>query len=88
MIVSLPWATLPPPSSVWNWDLLLWHLVEVVVFVVVGLLLFAAAYLIIEKVTPFSIRKELEEDQNIAVGIVLGSVFISIALILAAAMRG
>jgi len=59
-----------------------------VVYVVVGLALFGAAYLIIDKVTPFSLRKELLEDRNQALAIVLGSVFLSIALILAAAIRG
>jgi uncharacterized membrane protein YjfL (UPF0719 family) len=83
----LLWATLPPPR-IWNYELLLWNVVQVVVYVVIGLGLFALAYAIIQKVTPFSIRKEIEEDQNIALGIVLGSIFLSIAIILAAAIHG
>ena len=77
-----------PPHRVWNYELLLWNVVQVVVYVVIGLSLFALAYAIIQRVTPFSIRKEIEEDQNIALGIVLGSVFLSIAIILAAAIHG
>jgi len=53
-----------------------------------GLILFAVAFWIIVKVSPFSIRKEMEEDQNIALGIVIGSVIIGIALIVAAAIHG
>ena len=53
-----------------------------------GLVLFGLAFLMIRKIAPFSIRKELEEDQNIAVGILIGSVFISIAIIVAAAIHG
>ena len=71
-----------------SWDTLLWNLAQAVIYVVVGLGLFGAAYLIIDKVTPFSLRKELIEDRNQALAIVLGAVFISIALILAAAIRG
>jgi uncharacterized membrane protein YjfL (UPF0719 family) len=41
-----------------------------------------------EKVTPFSIRKEIEEDQNIALGIIIGAAFIGLAIILAAAIKG
>jgi uncharacterized membrane protein YjfL (UPF0719 family) len=72
----------------WDWQMLVWHLSQAVLYVVVGLAIFAAAYLIIDKVTPFSLRKELLEDKNQALAIVLGAVFISIALVLAAAIRG
>jgi uncharacterized membrane protein YjfL (UPF0719 family) len=34
------------------------------------------------------LRKEIEEDQNVALGVVLGAVVIGIALIVAAAIRG
>jgi uncharacterized membrane protein YjfL (UPF0719 family) len=37
--------------------------------------------------TPFSLRKEIEEDQNVALGVVLGAVVIGIAIIVAAAIR-
>ena len=58
------------------------------VFTVFGLIVFGLAYFIIVKVTPFSIRKELEEDQNTALAIVIGAVIIGIALIIAAAIQG
>jgi uncharacterized membrane protein YjfL (UPF0719 family) len=76
------------PAPPWDWNVLLWHLAQVVIYVLVGLALFGVSYLIIAKVTPFSLRKELEEDQNTALGVLLGAVFIGIAIILAAAIRG
>ena len=75
-------------SEPWDWNVFFWRLASAVIYVVVGLAIFAAAYLIIDKVTPFSLRKELLEDKNQALAIVLGAVFISIALVLAAAIRG
>ena len=42
----------------------------------------------IKLLTPFSIRKEIEEDQNVALGIVIGSVIIGLALIIAHAIGG
>ena len=63
-------------------------LVTTLAFTIFGLLIFGLAYTIIIKVTPFSIRKELEEDQNVALGIVIGSIIIGIALIIAAAIQG
>ena len=61
--------------------------VTTLVFVVIGLIVFAVAFLIIAKATPFSVRKELEEDQNIALAIVIGSVILGSALIIAAAVH-
>jgi uncharacterized membrane protein YjfL (UPF0719 family) len=58
------------------------------VFAIIGILLFALAFFIIIKVSPFSTRKEIEEDQNIALAILIGSVIIGIALIVAAAVHG
>ncbi|MFY9611840.1 MAG: DUF350 domain-containing protein [Blastocatellia bacterium] len=63
-------------------------IVSTLVVSVIGLLLFALAFWIIGKVTPFSIRKELEVDQNVAIGIVIAAVIIGIALIVAAAVHG
>jgi len=63
-------------------------IVSTLAFALVGILLFAIAFWIIVKVSPFSIRKEIEDDQNIALGIVIASVIIGIALIVAAAVHG
>ena len=63
-------------------------LVQTLAFTVIGLLLFAFAFWIMGKVAPFSIRKEIEEDQNSALAIVMASVIIGIALVVAAAVHG
>jgi uncharacterized membrane protein YjfL (UPF0719 family) len=62
--------------------------ITTVVFVVFGLIVFALAFLIIAKSAPFSVRKEIEDDQNIALAIVIGSVILGSALIIAAAVHG
>jgi len=61
--------------------------VTTLVFVLIGLIVFALAFLIIAKVSPFSMRKELEDDQNIALAIVIGSVILGSALIIAAVVH-
>jgi uncharacterized membrane protein YjfL (UPF0719 family) len=55
---------------------------------VLGILVFGLAFWVIVKVTPFSIRKEIEEDQNTSLGIVIGSVIIGLSLIISAAIHG
>ena len=62
--------------------------VTTIVFVILGLIVFALAFLVIAKATPFSVRKEIEEDQNIALAIVIASVILGSALIIAAAVHG
>lgn len=49
-----------------------------------GLVLMLIAYGVIEKMTPFSVRKEIEEDQNTSLGIIIGSMMLGIALIISA----
>ena len=49
-------------------------IVSSVVFSGIGLVMFMIAWRAINWLSPFSIRKELEEDQNTAVGIVIGAV--------------
>ncbi|MCA9584929.1 MAG: DUF350 domain-containing protein [Myxococcales bacterium] len=63
-------------------------LVSALAFSLVGIVLFAIAFVIIVKVSPFSMRKEIEEDQNTALAIIIGSVIIGISLIVAAAVHG
>ena len=62
-------------------------LVTTLVFVILGLIVFALAFLVIAKSTPFSVRKEIEEDQNIALAIVIAAVILGSALIIAAAIH-
>jgi putative membrane protein len=61
--------------------------VTTLVFVLIGLIVFALAFLVIAKAAPFSVRKEIEDDQNIALAIVIGSVILGSALIIAAAVH-
>lgn len=67
-------------------DQLLEVLVTTLIFVTIGIIFFAVAYGILSKMYP--IKKEIEEDQNTALGIVIGSIMIGIAIIIAAAIQG
>ena len=61
--------------------------VTTLVFVLLGLIVFALVFVIIAKASPFSVRKEIEDDQNIALAIVIGSVILGSALIIASAVH-
>lgn len=62
-------------------------LVGTVVYSIIGFIVMFVAYRIFDMLTPFSFHKEIEEDQNVALGIMVGSLFIAIAIIIAAAIR-
>ena len=71
-----------------DWGPIATSAIECIIYTVIGLVAFVVAFMAIEKVTPFSITKEIEEDQNTAVGIVLGAIVIAIGLIISAAISG
>ncbi len=62
-------------------------LVGSVVYSAIGVVIFMIAYKLMEWLLPFDVDKELAEDQNTAVGIVVGSVMIGLAVIIAAAIH-
>jgi putative membrane protein len=75
-----------PLAFVVKVDQLLEVLVTTLVFVFIGVVLFAVTYGVLGLLYP--IKKEIEEDHNTALGIVIGSIMIGIALIIAAAIQG
>jgi uncharacterized membrane protein YjfL (UPF0719 family) len=67
-------------------DVQLSGLISTLIYSLAGLIFFLIAYFLIEKLTPFSVRKEIEEDQNVALGVIIGAMMIGLAIIIAAAI--
>lgn len=65
----------------------LWQIVPTVIYFFLGFALFGLSIKIIDRMLPFSIRKEIEEDQNVALGVILGSGLIALSIILAAVLK-
>lgn len=53
-----------------------------------GIVIFAIAFWLMVKISPFSIRKELEADHNTALAVLMGAVIIGLSIIIAAAIHG
>ena len=83
MLTTLSFNTL---ALVVKFDALLEVLVTTLIFVSIGIVFFAVAYFVLSRI--FNIHKEIEEDQNTALGVVIGSIMIGIAIIIAAAIHG
>jgi putative membrane protein len=58
-----------------------------VIYTSFGIAVFLLAFWAIVKISPFSVRKELEEDQNTAVAILIASVILGLAIIIASAIH-
>ena len=61
-------------------------LIWTVIYALLGVVVFGGAFWAATKVTPFSVRKEIEEDQNTALAVILGAVILGLAIIIAAAI--
>jgi putative membrane protein len=64
------------------------HLVLTLLYTVFGMLVFGVSFVVIVRFVPFSVRKEIEEDQNTALAILLGAVFIGLAIIIGSTVSG
>ena len=58
------------------------------VFAGIGLVVFGIAFWIMNKLAPFPIKKESEEDHNVALAIIMAGVIIGVSLIISAAVGG
>ena len=62
---------------------LLSGVVETVIYSIIGVLLMGLGFLMVKIVMPFSIRKEIEDDQNVSLAIIIGAVILGISIIVA-----
>jgi putative membrane protein len=62
-------------------------LLNSILYSVVGLVVFCAGFIIIDKLTPYNLWEQLVKEKNIALAIVVGSVSIGLCLIIASAVH-
>jgi putative membrane protein len=63
------------------------NLIAAAIFSASGVVLFIIAFVIFDKITPGHLWKELIEDQNVALGNLMGAVAIALAIIIAASVH-
>ncbi len=78
---------LPAPMEL-GWGLLLYHLGASALFSAFGILVLFLAIYLMELLTKFSITKEIVDEHNTALAIIVASVVIGISLIIAASVVG
>jgi len=63
------------------------YVLNALVFALVGIVIFVATFVIIDKMTPFHLWKEIVDDKNVALAILLGAMSIGLCVIIAAAVH-
>jgi putative membrane protein len=63
------------------------NLVAAIVFAALGIVTFIVAFIVVDRLTPYDLWKEIIEDQNSALAILIGFVALGLALIIASAIH-
>jgi uncharacterized membrane protein YjfL (UPF0719 family) len=63
------------------------NVVNAIIYAAIGIVIFAGAFLVIDKVTPYNLWKEIVQEHNTALALLLGAMSIGICIIIAAAVH-
>lgn len=63
------------------------NVVNAVVYAAIGIVIFAVSFLILDKATPYNLWKEIVQEHNVALAILLGAMSLGICVIIAAAVH-
>jgi len=63
------------------------NIVNAFLYAAIGIFVFAVAFLVIDKITPYNLWKEIVQEHNTALAILLGTMSIGICIIIASAVH-
>ncbi len=64
------------------------YLLNSLVYSILGIAVFWIAFIVIDKLTPYDLWRELVEERNTALAIVIAAMCLGLALIIASAIHG
>jgi len=62
-------------------------IVSSVLFAVIGLVIYIVGFVVLDRITPYALWKEICEKQNVALAILVGAGAIGLAMIISAAIH-
>ncbi|MBZ5605760.1 MAG: DUF350 domain-containing protein [Acidobacteriia bacterium] len=62
-------------------------LLNALIYAVLGILIFMLAFFMVDKMTPYHLWREIVEDKNIALAILIGAISLGMCIIIAAAVH-
>jgi uncharacterized membrane protein YjfL (UPF0719 family) len=63
------------------------NVLNAIIFAAIGIVIFAGAFVVIDKVTPYNLWKEIVQEHNTALALLLGTMSIGICIIIASAVH-
>jgi uncharacterized membrane protein YjfL (UPF0719 family) len=63
------------------------YLLNAIIYSVLGIVIFSASFVLIDKMTPYDLWKEICENRNTALAIMVGAMSIGVCIIIAAAVH-
>ncbi len=57
------------------------------IYAAIGLVVFALAFIVVDRATPYHLWKEIIDEKNTALAIIVGAVAIGISIIVSSAIR-
>jgi uncharacterized membrane protein YjfL (UPF0719 family) len=70
-------------------DLIHWgYVFNSLLYSVLGVVVFWVAFIIVDKITPYDLWREIVEGRNLALAIIVGAMALGISIIVAAAIHG
>lgn len=62
-------------------------ILNALVYAVLGIVIFVVSFAILDKITPYALWKEIVEEQNVALAILVGAMSIGMCIIIASAVH-
>ena len=63
------------------------YILNAVIYAVLGIVIFTLAFMLIDKLTPYDLWREICENRNVALAIMVGAMSIGVCIIIAAAVH-
>ena len=63
------------------------NVVNAIVYAAMGIVIFSGAFLVLDKITPYNLWKEIVQEHNLALAILLGPMSLGLCVIIAAAIH-
>jgi putative membrane protein len=62
-------------------------LLNALIYSLLGIAIFVISFVVVDKLTPYDLWKEIVEDKNVALAIMIGAISLGMCIIIAAAVH-
>lgn len=73
-------------TALFDWKAIARDIIMVSIFSIVGLIILMIGYKVFDIATPYDLNRQIAEENNVAAGVAVAGVLVSLGLIVAAAM--